>query len=305
MNIHHLPLAVLERPFTVRQALAAGLTMGQLRSPLLHRATRSVRTLVPPQNLLDRARVFAAALPADIAFSHVTALRLRGLPLPPKISDDLHVMRGSELTRIRRTGCVGHRGLETRHVEIEQGLRLVSAPDTWCDLGDLSPGVLNVDDLIVAGDAILTRLGEGPAALDRILQSRIRPRGKRRLQEALQLIRTGSRSPMETLTRLMFVRAGFPEPMINAPVLDEGGGWLLTGDLVWGKQRVVAEYQGAAHAPISERSHDADRISVALDAGVTVFELFAEDVFDRRRRTRCLLRVARALNLDPGGLRIE
>ncbi len=110
---------------------------------------------------------------------------------------------------------------------------------------------------------------------------------------------------METLTRLMFVRAGFPEPAINAPVLDGGGGWLLTGDLVWEKQRVVAEYQGATHAPISERSHDADRISVAVDEGVKMFELFAEDVFDRRRRTRCLRRVARALDLDPGLLRID
>ena len=110
---------------------------------------------------------------------------------------------------------------------------------------------------------------------------------------------------METLSRLMLVRAGFPEPAINAPVLDEDGGWVLTGDLVWKKERVVAEYQGSSHAPISERSHDADRISVAADGGVRVFELFAEDVFDGRRRTRCLLRIARALGLDAGHLRID
>ena len=163
---------------------------------------------------------------------------------------------------------------------------------------------MTIDDLIVVGDAILTRLREAPAVLERTLGARRRPRGKARLSEALQLIRTGSRSPMESLSRLMFVRAGFPEPALNAPVLDREGGWLLTGDLVWEKQRVVAEYQGAVHAPISERSHDSDRMSAAFDEGVTLFELFAEDVFDRRRRVRCLLRVARALGLDTDRLRI-
>ena len=124
------------------------------------------------------------------------------------------------------------------------------------------------------------------------------------LTEALGLIRAGARSPMESLTRLMFVRAGFPEPSLNTSVLDADGGWLLTGDLVWEKKRVVAEYQGATHAPIRQRSHDADRMAVAVDDGVRMFEVFAEDVYDPRRRIRFLTRMAKALGLDPGRLRI-
>ena len=300
-----MPLALRDRPFTVREGLAAGMTTGALRSSRLHTETRAVRSIDPPERLVDRARAFAAGLPPDVAFSHVTSLRLMGLPLPSRIPDDvLHVMRESERTRIRRTSCCGHRGLESRGVAIEDGLRLVGAPDSWCDLGELSPKALAIDDLIVAGDAILTRLSVGPAVLEHTLESRTRPRGKARLSEALQLIRPGSRSPMESLSRLMFVRAGFPEPTLNAPVLDREGGWLLTGDLVWEEERVVAEYQGAVHAPIHERSDDSDRMSVAFDEGVMVFELFAEDVFDRRRRIRCLSRVARALGLDTDRLRI-
>ena len=102
-----------------------------------------------------RARAFAAALPSDVAFSHITSARLLGLPLPSRIVDSaLDVMRSSDRTRIRRTGCRGHRGLETRGVEIVKGLRVVCGPDTWCDLGDLLPGLLTIDDLILIGDAI-------------------------------------------------------------------------------------------------------------------------------------------------------
>ena len=52
---------------------------------------------------------------------------------------------------------------------------------------------------------------------------------------------------METRTRLMFVKAGIPEPRLNAAVRDADGEWLLTGDLVWDEKRVVAEYQGSTH----------------------------------------------------------
>ena len=126
------------------------------------------------------------------------------------------------------------------------------------------------------------------------------------LTEALGLIRAGARSPMESLTRLMFVRAGFLEPSLNTSVLDADGGWLLTGDLVWEKKRVVAEYQGATHAPIRQRSHDADRMAVAVDDGVRMFEVFAEARTSTTHAAgfRFLTRMAKALGLDPGRLRI-
>jgi len=76
------------------------------------------------------------------------------------------------------------------------------------------------------------------------------------------------------------------------------------GILCGRRRRVVAEYQGATHAPIRQRSHDADRMAVAVDDGVRMFEVFAEDVFDSRRRIRLLTRIAKALGLDPVQLRI-
>jgi len=166
------------------------------------------------------------------------------------------------------------------------------------------PSLLTVDDLIVIGDAILARLGEEPSVLARVLESRVRPRGRTMLTEALGTDPCGCEIA-DGITDQAHVRTGrLPRASLNTSVLDTDGGWLLTGDLVWKKKRVVAEYQGATHAPIRQRSHDADRMAMAVDDGVRMFEVFAEDVFDPRRRTRLLTRMAKALGLDPGRLRI-
>ncbi len=208
----------------------------------------------------------------------------------------------------RRVGCIGHRGLESRRTVSVHGVRVVAPEETWCDLGEVGRGVFGVDDLVVVGDAVVAS-GTGAVAdaqwsLRRCLEGRVRPRGKVRLLEALDLVRPGVRSPMESRGRLMFVRGGFPEPEVNGDLTDGAGEWLAEGDLVWREQRVVGEYQGAHHATRRRRSLDASR-GVSLEAeGWTVLEIWAEDVFVGGRRTACLLRFARHLGLDPAELTI-
>ncbi len=303
-----LPPELRASPFTVGQARAAGLRHCDLRAHGLHRPTRAVRTVEPPRSLAERARAFAAALPGDVAFSHVTAARLLGLPLPGPLEVDpvLDVMRPTGSAVTRRAGCRGHRGLESREVVVCEGVRVVGQADTWCDLGELLGGALGADDLVVAGDALVGRLGTAATSLlAGTLGARTRPRGGRALVDALALVRPGVRSPMESRARLMFVRAGFPEPEVNRPVLDAAGGWLLEGDLVWREQRVVGEYQGADHADRRRRSADAHRAGLARDEDWTVLELWAEDVRVAPRRRTTLRRFARALGLDLSDLRIE
>lgn len=260
-----------------------------------------------PTSLAERAAAFAVGMPSDVAFSHVTAAQLHGLPLPQSLEEAevLDVTRPSAHPRIRRQGCRGHRGLERREVVDLDGLRVVGLADTWCDLAELSPDDMGVDDLVIVGDVIANRLEPGgPAALRAALEARVRPRGKARLMEAGALVRVGSRSPMETRSRLMFHRAGFPEPALNAAVFDAHGGWLLEGDLVWHQHRVIGEYQGADHASRKRRSADSLRNGLAGDEDYTVIEIFAEDVFGRARRCTLLHRFARAMDLDPSTLRI-
>ncbi len=318
MSPRRLP-ALPGGPLSLGAARVLGLTDHDWRDARLRRVTEGVRALHEPVDLRDRARAFALALPADCAFSHVTAARLWGLPLPAGLEGDgvLDVMRPSGQGRIERTGCRGHRGLERREVRGLDGLRLVAPADTWVDLGDLRTHRLTRDDLVVAGDAIATRcappgvrrspaqVAESVAPLRQALAQRGSPRGARLLADALTLVRPGVRSPRETRSRLLFVDAGFPEPDPCGPLHALDGGWLAEGDLVWPHQRVVGEYQGDVHGSRAARSADALRTGLLTDEGWTVLEIFAEDHHDAHRRRALLLRFARALGLDPGTLDIH
>ena len=318
-----MPEALRTRSFTVAEGRAAGLRGADLRRSRMDAPTRAVRRASAPVTLRERAEAFALAMPGDAAFSHVTAALLLRLPLPARLEEQefLDVMRPTPMAQVRRRGCRGHRGLESRQVVELDGLRAVGLADTWVDLGEVAGRGLGVDDLVVVGDVVAARLGAednadawalrgrvphcGRIALARALECRTRPRGKAVLSQALPLVRVGSRSPMETRSRLMFARAGFPEPELNGVVRDAFGGWLLEGDLVWHQQRVIGEYQGADHASIKRRSADSSRASGAEAEGYRVLEIFSEDVFHGARRRACLTRFARAMQLDLGDLRIE
>jgi hypothetical protein len=303
-----LPSELTSRPFTVAQGREAGLRLRTLRSTRLHVPTHGVRMISTPATVHERAAAFALGLPDDAAFSHVSAAQLLGLPLPTALEapEVLDVMRPTSRAQVRRDGCRGHRGLERREVIDVQGLRVVAPADTRCDMGELTSPALAIDDLVVMGDAVVNRLEpEGIATLRSALDSRTRPRGRARLMAAGGLIRVGSRSPMETRTRLMFHRAGFPEPELNAEVLDCHGGWLLDGDFVWRRQRVIGEYQGADHASRKRRSADSMRSGLATDEDYQVIEIYAEDVYGRARRCTLLRRFARAMDIDPATLTIE
>jgi len=319
VNASWLPPGFAAAPFHVTRAHEAGVPWWRLREPHLVSPTRSVRTASEPTTIEERARAFQVALPDDMAFSHVTAAQLWGLSLPGALEgqSQLDVMRPSVRNRIRRSGCRGHRGLERREVVRLRGIAVTSLADTWVDLGELGPASLLLEDLVVLGDEVATRLvgppepgtdvadsSVGLAALRAALDGRARPRGARLLSQALELVRAPVRSPMETRARLMFLRAGFPEPRVNLPVHGRDGGWLLEGDLVWEDAQVVGEYQGKDHASIRRRSYDSRRSVTAGDEGWRVLEIYAEDVYHPPRRRACLARFARELDLDLAALTI-
>lgn len=115
-----------------------------------------------PTDLAERCRAFALALPDDVAFSHVTAARLWGLPLPVWAQDagTLDVMRHAP-PAIERASCRGHRGLERRTVRTMSGVRVTGLIDTWVDLAEVTqPQQLSVEDLVVVADEVLMRMAE-------------------------------------------------------------------------------------------------------------------------------------------------
>ncbi|KRE55082.1 hypothetical protein [Phycicoccus sp. Soil748] len=310
-----LPATLAGRAFSTTQAAAAGLTEGRLRGADLERPFHGVRRVAatagdpslrdPGGPVLDvRAQVQADAcaaalvLPDDAAFSHCTAALLHGIPLPRSHEHvrPLHVMRPTGRNPVDRPGVTPHLGLQSRHLVVVRGLRLVSMADTWVDLGSL----LGVEDLVVAGDRV-ARLAGSTEPLRLALDRRGRgARGVRGLREALAWVRVGADSAMETRSRLLFCRHGLPEPEVNVAVMAaDGSGFLCRGDFVWRERKVVAEYQGAHHFGNFRRGDDdISRRLLVEDDGWKYVELTRSDHTNPARRHALLRRLAAYLGVE-------
>jgi hypothetical protein len=247
-----LPQVLEGRPFTVSEAHSLGLGEGRLRHRDLSRPTHGVRRAgADPQRteLTQLAEAASLVLPRASAFWHLTAARTLGLPVPQRWAptEPLDVMNVTGAPLIRRAGCEGHRGLESRRVVRRNGLRVVSPEDTWCYLA--STGTLDLDELIVLGDAVVHhRRGIPPNQLAEAVSRRRGWRGRRLMDEAMSQLRPRNNSTMETRARLFFLRGGLPEPELNVVINDQNSGqWLSDSDFVWREQRVVAEFDGDHH----------------------------------------------------------
>ena len=293
-----LPEPLPRGPFLVRTALDLGVSRGRLRGRDLARPLWGVRH---PD---DRLPTFADALLAastllddDEVFCRETAARLLRLPLPHDwhVGEPLHVCGPTSGSRLRRNGIAAHRGAELRGTTDAGGYRCTDAATTWADLASTT----TVDDLVVLGDAVIHwRRGIPLADLHDVTASRARHRGVARLRAALPLIRPRSDSPMETRARLLFVRAGLPEPELNAAVPDDAGGWLGTGDFVWKARRVVAEFDGDYHRVDRRRWQvDVARREAIQDHGWRYVQLTGASVTHPLQIPRTLDRLARLLGV--------
>jgi len=206
-------------------------------------------------------------MPVTQHFSHATAARLLGLPLPPWIERDptLHVTAvAAREPRVR--GIAGHLAATASNVVVVGGLRVSAPVDTWCALAS----VLSLDDLAVLGDALVRR--QHPLAtmeeLRLAVASQRGRRGVRRLQRALALVRPGTDSPKETVVRLVIIRAGLPEPLVNFRIVSGAGRFLALGDMVYPDYKVLVEYDGGYHFESDEQVfHDIDRLDAVMAEG--------------------------------------
>jgi hypothetical protein len=208
-------------------------------------------------------------------FSHATAARLHGLPLPSRFDRDapIHVSAIAPAQCPRLAGVLGHR-LKAGSVTVvhREGLPLAGAVDTWCQLA----ASLRLDELIMVGDALVRR--QQPFATMPELRAAVARyaghRGAKRLREALEWVRPRADSPKETELRLLLVRAGLPEPEVNGIIVDEFGMKVATGDLVFRQYRVLAEYDGGQHRTDEEQYHwDVDRLDAIMTLGWRVVRI--------------------------------
>ena len=255
MRPRPLPASLRGRPFTTHAAAELGVTPTRLRASDLERPHHGVRRLGArddgaSRSALQVAADFAPLLRDDECVAHVSALWCWGLPLRAEHESlPLHVASIRTRQR-RRPGIVGHRYEGGCPWTTLEGVRVAMPVPAWLQ----AASELRLDELIVVGDALAGRWSPWSAASgvgletlhEAVRSARGRP-GVRLLESALEQVRPGVLSPRETALRLLVVRAGFPEPEINAPQRAPSGAYLGRPDLSWPDLRLGLEFEGDAH----------------------------------------------------------
>ena len=254
-----LPIALTSSPFSVESARETGVSAGRLRARDLRRPFRGVRVVDGVE--VDSLLAYAVRMSPRAFFSHASAARLWGFPLPRRLNaGPIHVCVVKPDRAPRMSGVAGHH-CQPGSVSIvtHRGLRLSDPIDTWCALSSQ----LSLDELVIAGDWLVKRknpLAELGELHERVAAFSGRP-GARLLSVAATLVRARTDSPRETLSRLALMRAGLPEPAVNFEIRDTEGRFVAFGDLAFSQYKVLVEYDGAQHREDEEQFHrDVNRL---------------------------------------------
>jgi hypothetical protein len=147
---------------------------------------------------------------------------------------------------------------------------VTSAARTAFDVGrrlELVAGVQRVDALMNAVDVKVSDIESVAAAHPGV-------RGLTQLRRTLDLVDGGAESPYESLTRLLFVRAGFPRPETQIPVFDDLGVLVAVIDMGWRDYLVGVDFDGAHHwTNPRQRRRDAERYTRLPELGWTDFRV--------------------------------
>jgi hypothetical protein len=243
-----------------------------------------------------RAREYAARMPDDQFFSHVTAAILHGLPVPAYLWLDRSTLDVATTVREHRRagrGVVGH-FVPAGNVTVTdvRGLRAASAVDAWCQLAT----ILSVEELVIIGDSLVRR--QQPfatmAQLESAVVRNVGHPGVRRLRAALEWIRPRTDSPRETTLRLIIVHAGLPEPEVNVELLNRFGAFMAFGDLVYVRYKILIEYDGGEHRENEKQFHrDIDRLDEPMEEGWRVIRVNTSHLGHRKHTL--IERIRRAL----------
>jgi len=298
-----LPEKIRDRPFAVPEAAAAGVPASRLLGSDLHRPSRGIRVPTSCHADLTALALSHTQLDAATFAALISAAEILRIPLPPwaEFQPDgggpvtavvepvpwgkktgphfrepgrfLHLARRGGGTLPRRKGVAGHR-LRVRDGDLIDvgGLRLTSVARTWVDLGSILP----IDDLVVAGDAIVSEHHRsfGPPKRAMVPLGQLRSfvenahgiHGVRKARIALDLLRVGVDSPPESKLRLLLDEAGLPVFTPNFRVDDSTGRPVWT-DLGCEKFRTCIEYDGVHHLTPEQQAMDAYRDQRVAEAG--------------------------------------
>lgn len=277
-NLHALDTALRGAPFTTGTGAAHGASRSRLRATDVVSPIRGIRIHREDDDFLARLRAYALHRRLDFAFSHTTAARLFGVPLPLWTPADIHVSVRAPGRAPAVRGFVGHQLHRWETAQVA-GLPVTTPEQTWLDLASL----LSAAELVVAADFLVgrnTALTSLADLREAVAQSPGR-RGIARARLALDRVRVGSESPGETQLRLLLESAGLPEPALNLDVHDPAGRFVARIDLAYPAMRIALEYEGDIHRTDREVwMKDIRRRERVEDLGWRLVRVTASDLRD-------------------------
>ncbi|BBY14543.1 DUF559 domain-containing protein [Mycolicibacterium litorale] len=155
-----------------------------------------------------------------------------------------------------------------------QGIRITTVTRTAFDIGRCA----HLDEAVAGLDALgnATRFN----AVD-VLALAERHRGARRIRQlrsALDVYDPGAESPKETWLRLLLIRAGYPRPRTQIPVLRDDGWSKYYLDMGWEDMKLAVEYDGDHHRTDPIRyAYDIKRAEELADLGWKVLRVVKSD----------------------------
>jgi hypothetical protein len=257
--------ALFDQPFTLQDALAAGLTHRRLKALVRQRRVRRVLHGVYaeaslPDTVDTRIMALQRVMKPHVVVCGRTAAWLYGVDMFTYA--ELEILPGAETcvlptqNRMRRATCGGaRRDLAPRDVAKLGSLSVTTPLRTALDLGSS----LRRRDALAALDWFL-RIGYfDEVALSNEIRRFARRRGVVQLRELVALADARSESPGESWTRLALIDEGLPVPDLQLRIIWEGQE-LFRLDLAYAKHKVCIEYDGEEfHDSPEAREYDEAR----------------------------------------------
>lgn len=250
----------------------------------------------------------------------------------------LHIAAGPSGSRPRTTGVVGHRLSQTTAVRLVAGLRVENPASVWCRLAEalgeddlIAAGDYLVSGRVGAGSRVASARANGGqvsggqvsgdrasggqvggdrasggwepalATLSELREAVIATagsRGSRIRHSAIDQVRERVDSRSESLLRMLLVRNGLLEPLVNVPAYRADGAPLGRPDLSYVDAKVALEYEGDGHrTDVQQFRYDIARRERFEDAGWRVRRVTADDL---NRRSREFVAGMRALLVARG-----
>lgn len=283
----------LETPFhgTRLRALASHVPNPDAAPLSRDRATRA--------RVFRAARAYAAVMSPTAFFTGRTAAVMLGAPVAHGTELEVGVLLPLRAPRGR-----GIRGRaltpEFVNVRVLDGLRVASPASAWAMLGT----ELSERELVRLGDAIVRvprddrgvpRPERRLATLDELrasLEVGRRP-GAVRLRAALDRVRVGSMSPLETDARLNGEDAGLPVPELDVEILSAQGHLIGIADMRHPRYRVLIEVEGDHHRTDRRQwMRDIEKHTAYLSEGYETVRLTGHHIRQHPERGVTLVRNA-------------